>query len=118
MKIQDIPTFMGRSAAALGADFGIPKQTLGQYLNGQRGKLSKLITDLLTFCNLNQEGIIFPDRFVHPDGERPERPAYWMNIALEAIHEATKRGLPEQEAEKIAESIRAAISPTLDDIGA
>ena len=118
MKIQDIPAFMGRSAAALAADFGIPKQTIGQYLNGQRGKPSKLITDLLTFCNLNREEIIFPDRFDHPDGENPESPAYWANVALEAIHEATKRGLPEQTAPKIAESIRQAITPLLDDISA
>jgi len=118
MKIQDIPAFMGRSAASLAADFGIPKQTIGQYLNGQRGKTSKLMSDLLIFFNLNREEIIFPDRFGHPDGENPESPAYWMNAALEAIHEATKRGLPEQEAEKIAESIRQAITPMLDDIGA
>jgi transcriptional regulator with XRE-family HTH domain len=116
MKIQDIPAFMGRSAAALAADFGIPKQTLGQYLNGQRGKPSRLITDLLIFCNLNREEIIFPDRFDHPDGENPESPVYWANVALEALHEATKRGLPEQDAERIAESIRQVIAPMLGDI--
>ena len=118
MKIQDIPEFMGRSAASLAADFGIPKQTIGQYLNGQRGKPSKLIADLLIFCNLNREEIIFADRFNHPDGENPEHPAYWMNIALEAIQGATKHGLPEQEAERIGESIRQAIAPMLDDISA
>lgn len=118
MKIQDIPAFMGRSAAALAADFGIPKQTIGQYLNGQRGKASKLITDLVTFCNLNREEIIFPDRFNHPDGENPKHPAYWTNVALEALNEATKHGLSEQEAERIAESIRQAIAPMLDDISA
>lgn len=117
MKIQDIPAFMGRSAASLAAEFGIPKQTIGQYLNGQRGKPSKLIADLLLFCNLNREEIIFPDRFDHPDGEKPEHAAYWANVALEALHEATKRGLSEAEAEKIAESIRKAIAPMLDDIG-
>ena len=118
MKIKDIPAFMGRSAAALSSDFGIPKQTLGQYLNGQRGKASKLVTDLLTFCNLNREEIVFPDRFDHPDAENPKHPAYWANVALEAIHEATNHGLPQQEAEQIAESIRAAIAPMLDDISA
>jgi hypothetical protein len=118
MKIQDIPAFMGRSAAALAADFGIPKQTIGQYLNGQRGKPSKLISDLLVFCGLNREEIIFPDRFDHPDGENPKHPAYWMNVALEAVHEATKHGLSEQEAERIAESIRQAIALILDDISA
>lgn len=114
MKIQDIPAFMGRSAAALAANFGIPKQTLGQYLNGQRGKVSKLISDLLTFCNLNREEIIFPNRFDHPEGENQQHQAYWANIALEAIQEATKHGLPEHEADKIAIIIFAAVTPTLD----
>ena len=118
MKLKDIPSFMGRSAAALAADFGIPKQTLGQYLNGQRGKPSKLVSDMLTFCNLNREEIIFPDRFNHLEGENPEHPAYWCNVALEALHEATKRGFPEQTAEKIGENIRQAITLMLDDIGA
>lgn len=92
MKIQDIPAFMGMSAAALAADFGIPKQTLWQYMNGQRGKASKLVADLLTFCNLDREEIIFPNRFDHPDGESPEHPAYWLNVALEALAEAEKIG--------------------------
>ncbi len=108
---------MGRSASALAADFGIPKQTLGQYLNGQRGKPSKLIAELLIFCNLSREDIIFPNRFDHPDGENQESPAYWMNAAIEAIHEATKRGLPEHQAERIVGSIRQAIAPMLADIG-
>lgn len=117
MKIQDIPAFMGRSAAALAADFGIPKQTLGQYFNGQRGKPSKLIAELLIFCNLSREEIIFPDRFDHPDGENPEHPAYWANVALEALHEATKRGLSEHEADKISIMIFTSVTPTIDDIG-
>lgn len=118
MKIQDIPAFMGRSAAALAADFGISKQALFSYTSGGRGKPSKFLTDLLAFCNLNREEIIFPDRFDHPDGENQESPAYWANVALEALHEAKKRGLPEHEANQIAESIRAAIAPMLDDITA
>lgn len=113
MKLKDILSFMGRSAAALAADFGIPKQTLGQYLNGHRGKQSKLVAELLTFCNLNREEIIFRDRFDHPDGENPNHPAYWANIALEAMHEATKRGLSEQEAGKIAADIHRAIAPCI-----
>jgi transcriptional regulator with XRE-family HTH domain len=116
MKIHDIPAHMGRSAAALAADLGLSAQALGQYLNGKRGKPSKFIADLLTFCNLNREEIIFPDRFDHPSGENPEHPAYWANVALEALHEAEKHGLPEEEAEKIAETIRQAIAPMLDDI--
>lgn len=115
MKIQDIPAFMGRSAAALAADFGIPKQTIGQYLNGQRGKASKLVSDLITFCNLNREEIIFPDRFDHPDGENPEHPAYWANIAIEAIEQAVSCGFPESEAEKIAAEISRFVKPLISE---
>lgn len=113
MKIQDIPAFMGRSAASLAAEFGIPKQTIGQYLNGQRGKPSKLIADLLLFCNLNREEIIFPDRFDHPDGENPEHPAYWANVAIEAMETAVKCGLPETEADSIARKISEAVAPLI-----
>lgn len=113
MKLSDIPALMGRSAAALAADFGIPKQNLGQYLNGQRGKPSKLISDLLVFCNLGREEIIFPYRFDHPDGKNPEHPAYWCNVALESLEQAVKCGLPEDEAEKIARKISEAVAPLI-----
>ena len=115
MKTKEIPAFMGRSAANLAADFGIPKQTIGQYLNGQRGKPSKLVSDLLIFCGLNREEVIFSDPFDHPESDNPESPEYWAALALEAIHEATKRGLPEKEAEKIAAEIRAAVAPFIAD---
>lgn len=105
MKIQEIPDFMGRSATDLSSDFGIPKQTLWQYLNGQRGKPSKLICRLLIFCNLNREEIIFPDYFQHPSGEDEKHAAYWANIAIECLKEANKRGLPEKEMNQIIDKI-------------
>lgn len=104
MKLSDIPGFMGRSASALAADFGIPKQTLGQYLNGQRGKPSKFVADLLTFCNLNQEEIIFSDPFDLPD-LNDNMPEYWMALALEAIHQAVERGMDEKKAMEISRAI-------------
>ena len=118
MKLHNIPAHMGRSAAALAADLQISAQALGQYLNGKRGKPSKFLDNLLTFCNLNREEIIFPDRFDHPDGKNQDCPAYWCNIAIEALHEAEFRGMDEKEANRIANEIRAAIEPTLKEIGA
>lgn len=111
MKTQDIPAFMGRSAAALAADFKVSKQSLGKYLLGQRGKPSKFLAELLQHCSLNREEIIFPDRFDHPSGGDPEHPAYWANIALEALEQACQRGLPEKTANEIAFLIRQAIDP-------
>lgn len=105
MKLHDIPARMDRSAAALAADLQISPQGLGQYLNGHRGKPSKFIRHLLVFCNLNREEVIFPDRFDHPDGENPECPAYWLNVALEALHEAEKRGLDPDKCKNIADAI-------------
>jgi len=109
MKIQDIPGFMGRSAAALAADLKISKQALFSYTSGQRGKPSKFLDDLLTFCNLNREEIIFPDRFNHPDGENPQCAAYWANIAIEAINQASECGMTLEDAEKITTEIFAAV---------
>jgi transcriptional regulator with XRE-family HTH domain len=118
MQLSDITTYMGISAQHLADLMGVSRQAINNYTRGRKGKPSKFVGDLLVVANLNREEMIFPDRFDHPDGENPEHPAYWMNIAIEAVHEATKRGLSEQEADRIAESIRQAIVPMLDDIGA
>lgn len=104
MKLSDIPAFMGRSAAALAADFGIPKQTLGQYLNGQRGKPSELVRRLLVFCNLNREEIIFSDPFDLPE-LNDSMPEYWLALSLEAIQQAVDRGMDEEKALAIARAI-------------
>ena len=118
MQLSDITTYLGISAQHLAELMGTTRQALNNYTSGRKGKPSKFISEILAVANLNREEIIFPDRFDHPNGENPERSEYWMNIALEAIHEATKRGLPEQEAEKIANIIRQVIAPMLDDISA
>lgn len=115
MKISEIATHLGFSAAALADLMGVSKQALNNYTSGRKGKPSKFITQLLAVSSLNREEIIFPDRFDHPNGENPGHPAYWANVSIEAISEAVKRGLPESEAERIGEAIRSAISPTLDD---
>lgn len=111
MKVQDIQQFMGRSAAALAADFKVSKQSLGKYLLGQRGKPSKFLAELLEYCQLSREEVIFPDRFDHPSGGDPQHPAYWANIALEALEQARQCGLPEKNANEIALAIRHAIEP-------
>lgn len=118
MQLSDIPAHLGISAQHLADLMGVTRQALNNYTSGRKGKPSKFVSELLAVANLNRVEIIFQDRFDHPDGENPDQPAYWMNVALEVIHEATKRGLPEQEAEKIANIIRQSIAPMLDDIGA
>lgn len=109
MKISDIPAFMGSTAAALAAHLNVSKQTLQSYTSGKRGKPSKFVTDLLIYCGLNREEIIFPDLFDCPEGSDPDSPIYWANVALEALAEAEKRGLPEQEAKQIAQKISEAV---------
>lgn len=115
MRLSDITTHLGVTAQHLADIMGVTRQALNNYSSGRKGKPSKFVAELLAVANLNREEIIFPDRFDHPGGETPEHPAYWANVALEAIHEATKRGLHEQDAEKIAAEIRTAIAPLITD---
>lgn len=95
MKIHEIPSHLGITAAQLADLMKVSPQALNNYLRGRKVKESKFVNHLLDVANLSREEIIFPDRFEHPDGENPEHPAYWMNIAAEAIAEAVDRGLPE-----------------------
>lgn len=93
MTIKEIPEFMGLSQKALAAHLQVSSQALGQYMNGQRGAESKFVRELLTVTNLQGEYIVFPDSFDHPDGENCDHPAYFLNIAIESLREAQKRGV-------------------------
>ena len=117
MKLKEIAAYLGTTAAVLADLMGTTPQALNNYTSGRKGRPSKFIRKLLMTAGLNREEIIFPDRFEHPDGENPESPAYWANVALEALHEAVLRGIDENKAAWIANEIRAAITPTLDEIG-
>lgn len=94
MKIHEIPAHLGVTAAQLADLMEVSPQALNNYLRGRKGKESKFINHLLAVASLNREEIIFPDRFDHPDGDNPEHPAYWVNIAMEAINSAREKGLP------------------------
>lgn len=109
MKIQDIPQFMGLPAANLAANLGIKKQALFSYTSGKRGKPSKFVAELLAFCGLNREEVIFSDPFDHPAGDNPESPVYWCALALEALHQAKEKGLSEKDAKQIAAAIHEAV---------
>lgn len=106
---------MGRSAASLAADLEISKQALFSYMSGRRGKPSKFLADLLAFCGLNREEVIFSDPFDHPAGDNPESPVYWCALALEALHQAKEKGLPEAAAQKIAAEIHASVTSFIED---
>lgn len=94
MQISDIPAHLGITATSLADLMETSKQNLQQYISGARGKPSKFLTHLLDVANLQRVEIVFPDVFDHPAGENPEAPEYWLNIALEALREAEKRGMP------------------------
>lgn len=114
MKLSDITAHLGITAAHLADLMGVSKQALNNYTSGRKGKPSRFIADLLAVANLNREEIIFPDRFDHPDGERRHHPAYWLNIALEALREAERRGAT--GTKEIAGAISAIGLTTLTDI--
>ena len=113
MKLSDITTHLGVSAQQLADLMGVSRQALNNYTSGRKGKPSKFIGELLAVANLNQQEIIFPDVFDHPGGENPEYPAYWLNVALEALLEAQRRGLDTQD---ISSQILLAGNKTLSDI--
>jgi transcriptional regulator with XRE-family HTH domain len=92
MKLKDIPAHSGITAAQLAALIGKSPQSLNNYLTGDKGKPSKFVRHLCQVTGINREEIYFPDRFDHPDGGDPESPAYWLNLAIEAIEQAAARG--------------------------
>lgn len=94
MKLHEIPAHLGITAAQLGELMDVSPQALNNYLRGRKNKGSKFISRLINVANLSREEIIFPDRFDHPDGKNPEHPAYWVNIAMDAINSAREKGLP------------------------
>lgn len=92
MKFQDIPTHLGITAKQLADMAGLSKQNLHVYLKGVKGKDSKVVLHVCQVSGLNREEIFFPDVFDHPDGDNPEKPAYWFNLAIEALKQAKQRG--------------------------
>ena len=114
MQLSDIPAHLGISAQHLADLMSATRQALNNYTSGRKGKPSKFIGELLAVANLNRAEIIFPDVFDHPYGENHNHPAYWANVALEALREAEKRGM---QVKAICEAIAEATTPTLSDFG-
>jgi len=111
MQLSDITTYLNVSAQHLADLMGTTRQALNNYTSGRKGKPSKFVAELLAVANLNREEIIFADRFDHPDGENREHPAYWCNIAMEALREAVERGAPQDQVETIYNMIAAVVGP-------
>lgn len=88
---------MGQTQSGLADQLQVSRQAMSKYLNGERGTPSKFITELLAITDLQIEQVVFPNSIDHPDGENEDCPAYWANIAIEALREAQKRGLTCQE---------------------
>jgi transcriptional regulator with XRE-family HTH domain len=93
MQIYDIPAHLGITATNLADLMGVSRQVLNDYTSGRRGKPSAFVAELLDVANLNREEVIFPDVFDHPSGENRDEPQYWLNVAIEALREAGKRGV-------------------------
>lgn len=115
MNLSDIPAALGITRAALARHTGQTPQNLAKYLDGERLSPSKPVARILEFSGLNMEAVIFGDSFAHPDGENRDHPAYWVNLAIEALGEAKKRGLPEKSAAEIYLLLSDAIQPLLSE---
>jgi hypothetical protein len=107
MKIHEIAKHFGlASTAKLAEMFDLDAKVLRDYVSGRRGTHSRFITDLVRDAGLLYEAVIFPDSFddVHT-GENPDHQNYWLNLAIESLREAEKRGLDKAVANEIVQKI-------------
>ena len=115
MQLSEIPAHLGISAQRLADLMGTARQSLNNYTSGRKGKPSKFVGDLLAVANLNRVEIVFPDVFDHSDGEKSESPVYWLNVAIECLSEANKRGADTEKHTqllyKLGESLLTDIEP-------
>lgn len=115
MNLSDIHTHLGITKAALAELIGFSPQNLAKYLTGEKPGGSKVIRRILDVSGLSSETVYFGDSFSHPDGENRDHPAYWVNLAIEALDEAKKRGLPRSAADHACKMITDAIQPLLSE---
>lgn len=92
MKINDIAAHLGITKTALADLMEVSKQTLNDYISGRRNSQSKFISQLCAVAGLNREEILFPDVFDSVEHEHDGHPAYWINLAIEALKQAEQRG--------------------------
>lgn len=92
MQPKDITTHLAINQTQLAEIMGVTRQVISQYLNGDRGRPNKFVSGMVSEAGLLIEQVVFYDRFDNAYSENPESPAYWLNLALEALNEAEKRG--------------------------
>jgi transcriptional regulator with XRE-family HTH domain len=98
MKLKDIPKRLGLTKSQIANIIQKPKQTVGQYFNGQRGKQSKVVEEIAMSLDLDYELVFWRDAFDYPLGAT--EPLRWINLAIEALETAKQSGA-DADAEKI-----------------
>lgn len=112
MKIQDISTHLGITAAALADLMGVSKQALNNYTSGRKGKASKFTADLCAVADIEREEIFFPPIFDSPAEEPHHR---WLSLASEALEEAARAGADRAEVERLKKEVFQFGATTLPD---
>ena len=92
MRIQDVAEYIGKPKSGLADLMGVTPQGLNSYLNGSRNSASKFIIEACAVAGLNREEILFPDVFDSVEHEHDGHPAYWINLAIEALKQSKQRG--------------------------
>jgi hypothetical protein len=113
MKIHEIAAFLGLADDHVFArTIGVRVSNLRVYLHGKRGHVPTIVDKIKTILSMNYEELYFPSLIDHLMAENPEHPAYYANLAAEAIRQAEMRGLP--NAQSITALIVEAGRDTLD----
>lgn len=107
MKIHELPDRLGITPGDIVKASGVSeagkpriKQTLPQYMNGSKDKESGFVRAVADGLGIGYERLFFCDYAKHEtdSGLNPESPAYWLNLAYEAIIQAEARGLNTEDA--------------------
>ena len=105
MKFSDVAQYLEITQTELANRLGKKKANLHQYISGRRGKPGEVLTALCDKTGLMSEEIIFPDVTGHPHGKHENTPAYWLNLAHEAVKQAKRRGLYDSVAHTLQTDI-------------
>lgn len=105
MQFADVPEYLKVTQTELAKSLGKTKENLHQYISGRRGKKGEVITTLCEKTGLMSEEVIFPDVTGHPHGKQEITPAYWLNLAHEAVEQAKRRGLNDFAADELKRQI-------------
>jgi len=100
MKIHELPERLGITGVEIAKRAGKSPQSLTPYFSGDRDKESAFVRDIADGLGVNYERIFFCNYFPNEQntGNDPDSAAYWLSLAVEAVIQAERCGLPTRNA--------------------